>query len=283
MNEERERALSVQRILVALDASAHSRAALRAALELASRFGAQLEGLFVEDVTLLRLAALPFAQEVGHYSAIRRGIDQQQVERQLHVRSVQIRRTFYLRAREAGVDCTFRVVRGIVVTEVLTSAEEADVVVLGRAGWSLSHARRMGGTARTLIEEVPTMTLILQDGARLGTPVLVVYDGSKVADRALDVAAEVLEDDENVLTILLLPEDAEQVRDLRAQVEKQLRGTEVQRLYRLLTVSTVSRLVQRVRLEERGMLVLPAQPVLLQDEVLLQLVEEIDVPVLLVK
>jgi nucleotide-binding universal stress UspA family protein len=283
MNEERARALSIRRILVALDASPHSRAALRAALELASRFEAQLEGLFVEDVTLLRLAALPFAQEVGHYSAIRRGIDQQQVERQLRVRSIQIRRTFHLRARQAGVECTFRVVRGIVVTEVLTSAEEADIVVLGKAGWSLPYTRRLGRTARTVVEEVPTMTLVLQDGARLGAPILVVYDGSEMAGRALDVAAGVLAEGEHVLTVLLFTEQAEGAGELRAQVESRLRGEGVQRLYRLLTVSNVSRLVHRVRLEERGMLVLPAQQALLQDEALLQLVEELDVPVLLVK
>ena len=283
MNEERERALSIQHVLVALDDSPHSRAALRAALELASRFEAQLEGLFVEDVTLLRLAALPFAQEVGHYSAIRRGIDRQQVERQLRVRSVRIRRTFHLRARQAGVECTFRVVRGIVVTEVLTSAEEADIVVLGKAGWSLPATRRMGRTARTVVEEVSTMTLVLQDGARLGAPVLVVYDGSEMAGRALDVAADVLEDGENVLTILLLTEEPERAGELRAQVESRLRGEGGQRLYRLLTVSTVSRLVHRVRLEARGMLVLPVRRALLQEEALSRLVEEINVPVLLVK
>ena len=49
-----------RRILVALDASAHSHAALAAAVALAARLHAEIEGLFVEDINLLRLAELPF-------------------------------------------------------------------------------------------------------------------------------------------------------------------------------------------------------------------------------
>ena len=58
----------VRRILVAVDASHHSIAALEAAVELATRFQAELLGLYVEDINLLRLAQLPFGREVGTFS-----------------------------------------------------------------------------------------------------------------------------------------------------------------------------------------------------------------------
>ncbi len=59
---------AIQRILLALDASPQSVAALDTATELAGRLGAELTGLFVEDTDLLRMAALPFAAEIGRLS-----------------------------------------------------------------------------------------------------------------------------------------------------------------------------------------------------------------------
>ena len=51
------------RILVALDASPRSLAALSTAGALAAELDAELSGLFVEDINLQRLLALPFARE----------------------------------------------------------------------------------------------------------------------------------------------------------------------------------------------------------------------------
>ena len=59
----------VRRILVALDASTQSLAALRTAVTLAAELGAELEGLFVEDTNLMRMAMLPVARRVLFPSA----------------------------------------------------------------------------------------------------------------------------------------------------------------------------------------------------------------------
>jgi hypothetical protein len=70
--EEREaekREFEIHRILVALDASVRSLAALEAAAELAAEWHAELLGLFVEDVELLRLAATPAAIHCVYPSA----------------------------------------------------------------------------------------------------------------------------------------------------------------------------------------------------------------------
>ena len=77
----REHEIVIQRILVALDASPHSQAALDAAATLAARVSAELQGLFIEDVNLLRLAELPFAREVGSFTATHRRLDARDLER----------------------------------------------------------------------------------------------------------------------------------------------------------------------------------------------------------
>ena len=79
---------SVRRILVALDASPHSLAALRAAAELAADLDAELVGIFVEDINLLRLSDLPLASEVTIYTTTSRRLNRQEIERQLRSQAV---------------------------------------------------------------------------------------------------------------------------------------------------------------------------------------------------
>ena len=82
---ERELEPTTRRILVALDASQHSLAALEAASELAEALKAELVGIFVEDVNLLNLAGLPFVREVGYPSGAARPLDSPSMERALRI------------------------------------------------------------------------------------------------------------------------------------------------------------------------------------------------------
>ena len=84
--------MTEERIVVALDASPHSLAALRAAAQLAATIQAELYGLFVEDSDLLRLCDLPFCQEIGSFSATVRRLDSRSVERTLRVRAGHVQR-----------------------------------------------------------------------------------------------------------------------------------------------------------------------------------------------
>ncbi len=56
---ERELEPTIRRILVALDASPHSQAALEAASDLADALKAELVGIFVEDVNLFERSLNP--------------------------------------------------------------------------------------------------------------------------------------------------------------------------------------------------------------------------------
>jgi nucleotide-binding universal stress UspA family protein len=278
-----ERELVIRHIVVALDASPHSVAALQAAIDLATRFRAELAGLFVEDVNLLRLSELPFAQEIGLFSGRRRRIDPQELERQIRVQTLQVRRLFAGATERAQIRWSFRVVRGAVAPEVLRAALDADVLILGRAGLSLLRAGRMGSTTRAIVTEGPSLTFILQHEACLGTPVMLVYDGSPLAQKALIAAATLAQTDDGMLIVLLLTDRPEQAPDLQAEVSDWLANRELKVQYRALTASTVDRLAQAIHNEECGTLVLPAGSELLQNEMLQALLEEIKVPVLLVR
>ncbi len=126
---------AIKRILVAIDASPHSLAALETATRFASRFHAELVGIFVEDINLVRLSEMPFSSEMGYYSATRRPINYSEIIRQLKVQARWAQRAIELLAERANIAWSFRTVRGIVASELLSAATEADLIVLGKAGW----------------------------------------------------------------------------------------------------------------------------------------------------
>jgi len=183
----------VERIVVALDASPHSVAALEAAAELAALMEAELEGLFVEDSDLLCLCGLPFSQEVDACTTVVRPLETEEMERQLRGMAAAIERTMEQVAGRAAVRWSFRVRRGAVVEELLAAAQDAALMSVGRAG--RVRRRGMGSTARSLVDRARRPVLLSGErvgrssaGGRLEEPLTVLYTGTAAAGRALDMA-----------------------------------------------------------------------------------------------
>lgn len=279
---EGRKALIIQRILVALDASPHSLAALDAAIDLATRFRAELSGLFVEDENLLRLSGLNFVSEIGLFSATRRRVDSEEIERQMRLQSRRVQRIFTLNTERAQLRGTFHVTRGVVLSEVLAAAAEADMLVLGRLGWSLMQRHQLGSTVRGVLPSRFGLVLIMKKDACLDEPLAVVYDGSPAAGRALEVAAALRhQPDDAALLVLLLTED-ESAETLQVQAATRLSELGVLAHFRALTRANILRLAFMLQEEACGALVLPARSPTLQNDTLVKLLERVELPALLV-
>lgn len=282
MSDE-ERMLDIRRILVALDASPHSLAALEAAVELAAMLRAELLGLFVEDINLLRLGELSLAREIYAHSATASPIDSQHVERQLRTQAERARQALAERAERAQVRWAFRVTRGAVASEVLAAAAEADLITLGKVGWSVIGRRRLGATAQAIVSKAPAPALISRQGARLGRSLLVVYDGSPAAQRALVTAASLARGSEQPLTVLILTSRADVAQEWQTQIAAWLRARGLFARYQWQPGITPPQLAQAIRAEGGGIVVLPRENLLWPDDVLATLLNEIECPVLLVR
>lgn len=273
----------IRRILVALDASQPSLAALETAAELAARLEAELVGLFVEDINLLRLAELPFAQELGIFSATGRRLDTEQLERQLQAQAERARRALAAKAERAHVRWSFQITRGVVAPQVIGAATEADLVILGRASASISRSTRVGSTARATAMGATCPALVLAHGARLNLPLLLLYDGSPPAQKALAVAAGLVRGEDRHLILFILADNAEQAQGLKQQVSRWLQEHGLMARYRLVLGASLGRLKEMIEAESCGTLVLPAQTSCLEEQDLLTLLEEVDLPILLVR
>ena len=128
-----------RRVLVALDASRASRGALEASAGIATGLRAELVGLFVEDVNLLRLAAFPATRVLAPGSSAC-DLDVPTIERALRAAAAEARGFLESLARRNDVPCAFRVVRGLIASEVVAGSDAGDLVVVDQrtagAAWT---------------------------------------------------------------------------------------------------------------------------------------------------
>lgn len=123
---------AVGRILVALDGAEVALDALFTAFFLASRLQAELHGLYVEDIDLLRLAGLPFARSVGHASARPQPLDFASLERAFRQQAERMRALMEEMAERERLAWSFQVARGRLLDAMMGQAGSADLLVFCR-------------------------------------------------------------------------------------------------------------------------------------------------------
>lgn len=185
--------LAFHRILVALDTAQLGSDALLAAAELASQLQAELAGLFIEDTNLLRLASLPFAQEICCWSATQRPLDLASMEQALRSRAREVRESVASIARQENVPWSFAIRRGSLLHVTLEAGEDADLLVLRRSELSAigSHPASASTSRRAHPMRPPKQ------------PILALYDGTPSGKRAL-LTGVYLADERKVELIVLL-------------------------------------------------------------------------------
>lgn len=202
-------ATPVRRIVVALDSSAHGRAAMTAAAEMAERLGAELVALFVEDLELLHVAGLPFARELGADAALR-PLERARIERRLREQARLAREACERVVAERSVRTRFEVVRGSVAREILAAAQSqgAELVVVGRASATARSRAPLGRTARAILEGRSCSVAVATAASALSRPVAVLFDRGEASRRALALAVALAErDHKNLLVVIATSED----------------------------------------------------------------------------
>jgi nucleotide-binding universal stress UspA family protein len=278
---KREDELAIRRILIALDASQHSLAALRAAAVLASSLEAELRALFVEDTNLLRAAGLPMARELEYPFASHAQMHPKRMERQLRAQASQARRALASICDREHIAWTFQVVRGSVAAKVLEEAAEADLLCLGRTSRPLVDRRGLGSTARAAATRAERSVLLISHGALIRPPVVLVYDGSACAEHSLLLAARLTEDLGGLLWVLVPATASMTCDEIQEQIADRVDGERIMVRYRELSDSGIAALVSAVQVGGCGILVL-SKAMLPSDQVQV-LVDAVDCPLILVQ
>ncbi len=266
----------ISRVLVALDASPESLAALTEAARLAARLGVDLHGIFVEDINLINLAALPVAREVQVISGSGGRPQRTEIESQVRAQAVMARRAIEAAARERNLRWSFEIARGRVELELMRAALESDLMAMGKAIRPLTRRARLGSTARSLASAAHCGLLLTAEGA-LSAPhrVGVVYDGSPCGERALALASRLARNDAGMVVVYLLPPPGADAAEMQAHAVGHLDPV-LDAEFR--TLSRPMDAADAARADGRGFMVLAASA--FAPEELQSLIEQLDCPAL---
>lgn len=274
------RPLEIRRILVALDASPGSLAALTAAANLASLLSAELLGVFVEDINLLRVAQLPFAREVRYLVATVEPLTEQEVTHRMQVQAIRAQLAFVHAVETHRIRGSFHVVQGVVTAELLAAALQADLLVMGRVG--RAAVARTGSTARAALTQAPCSVLLMQPGVDLSHPVLAIFDGSRGSVQALTLAAHLARTGGRLHVLIWAP-DHETVRQREKEVAARLRQHDLEVSHRPVLQYEAESIVHIINHARPGMVVLGEMESRLPSGIMQALLEQLHRPLLIVR
>lgn len=264
----------IGKVLLTLDVSPRSRTALETAAALAAELDAELAGLFVEDINLLRVGGLPFTRELGFLSHDSRTFALEDVEQALRHEAGEAQRLLAETAARLQLRWSFHIVRGKIADELFALAGELDLVVLG-------NRARMGmrSLGYFLVETLPGLTR----PTRESRPVVAVYDGSASSHRVLELAQRLALSGSLELRLLVVASTADEFSS-RAREAKILLAqagiTPVTCQY--ISSARTGDLATAARQEGAGVLVLYGDRRFREGEGFATLLNEIDCPVILV-
>jgi nucleotide-binding universal stress UspA family protein len=273
-----------RRIVVALDASRHSEAALEAAARLCAVFGAELRGVFVEDLNVLRAAELPFTMDVGRLARTSVELSGYGVRRMFRVQQARAQRAFEWAVRQHRLRNEFVVVSGNVAEQLIDAADEADLITLGQSGSEAASRRKLGTVTLTVLARSRGPVLVLRRGLRLDLPVMVVYDcEAQDRDDALGVAADLARvHRESPLVVLLAGVSLPECDVMQAELAGRLSGPTPVAFERIQR-DVPELVLERAHRRRAGLLVVPADGHGGDLAHLRSLVGQSDVPVMVVR
>lgn len=277
----------VYRILVALDATEDSLTSLDLATRLAAKLRAEIEGLFVEDINLLRIADLPCTRVVGVATTSGQGIDLPSMERELRRQARVARDMLAMNAERFAVRWSFRTARGSMAGEVLQAAHDADIVIVGKSDRAYPQRMKLGATARTLSAQSPSAVLITHHrfiAAEYSPPgaILVAYDDTETGGRALRLAARIALSERHPITVLI-PDSKKLAPRLEEMAEAALVPLGLQPRFRRIARRDASQLPAIVHAEHGELFVMGCESPLLRGKATDAVVERLEIPVLLIR
>ena len=177
-------------ILVAIDGSDYGKAAVEYGANLAARLDSRLELLHIIDWRLLVGHFVSHFTEVFHHES--GGSFIERVERYYREYAEHLVKQARERSISLGVsDCTGTVEKGNVVRQIISHADEADLLVIGQRGETEEHETGfLGSVAERVLHAARTTALVVQPPVREWRRALLAFDGTVPAVRAMDELGE---------------------------------------------------------------------------------------------
>jgi nucleotide-binding universal stress UspA family protein len=262
---------AIRRIVVTLGGTEPGRPDLDIAVRLAAVLGAELEGVFVEDINLIRLSGLPFLREVRACSLVEELISTESMQRDLRAMAREAQRMLQQAAQAMGVGCSFRIWRGPTAVETLSTSFEADIIVSLRSMRppTAYRAVRLGSRREPAVADaVGAISVLITD--------------SPLADKALAAACQ-LANNLGTGVRVLLPAEEPSAAGLRQRTSELLRAHAQRASFVRLGSDSAAALAAAMQPSGNGVLIAEVDHPLFRQAGLARCLEKLDCPVLFVR
>lgn len=182
----------IKSILVAMDGSPASLAALQEAVRWAGTLDAELRGLFVEDEQRFVYYPTGFSAEGGVPVSAPLPEEEMAAENaKVQQEGEEIRRAFDQAVASMPQRSGFMQVRGSVNPVLTQEARAVDLVVMGRRGRNEpADSKEPGPTTETLIHNAQRPVLVVPEQPRHNGTVVFAYDGGRGSHRVIGPGTE---------------------------------------------------------------------------------------------
>lgn len=281
MTADSDKTIALHRILVAVDTSAHSRAALEAAAALAKIMEADIRGLFVQEEHWNRLSRLPTTKVINELTGKTQSLEEESLQRQINDLKIRLRKELKSISKRHEVSHSWQSKEGRVAEQILEAAQDADLITIGLRGRSLLTQKKLGSTAKTLIRRSEKPILILKKELQLGKAITAVYDASAESRKGLLLALSLAEKNNSRLSVLVLNSSQQNADNRNKKVEKMVDNTSISVGVTILKQPRIGQFIHSVNRQKSGLLVLPKHQSFLQNDSLETTLGYLNCPVLM--
>lgn len=214
----------INQILVPTDGSENSITATDYAISVAHVYNASIRALFVKDVKIL---TGPLIRDIGTSigGMVPYGTFNQIVRQVLEAEADATLNQAEGKCNEAKVPFNREIREGVVSREIVKSAEQCDLIVMGRTG---AHTEWrdvfLGTTAEFVVRQTRKPILIAPLKFKPFTKMLIAYDGSQNADRALQSGAEIAQAMKLPVTVVYVTTEKEEAAEIMSKAKNFLTG-----------------------------------------------------------
>ncbi len=164
MTADSDKPTTLRQILVAIDTSAHSRAALEAAATLAKIMEADIRGLFVQEEHWGHVSRLPSVQAINELTGKTQTLEEDSLRQQINSLKNRLRRELKYISQRHEIAHSWETKQGRVAEKILEAAKDVDLITIGCRGRSFFQQKKLGSTAKKVIQRAEKPVLILQKG-----------------------------------------------------------------------------------------------------------------------
>jgi nucleotide-binding universal stress UspA family protein len=181
----------IKQIIVPTDGSENSLTAADYAISIARLFNAHIRGLFVKDVKVL---TGPLIHDIGTSigGMVPYGTFHQAIREMMESQADAALNLVEGKCSQAGVPFSREIREGVVSREIVKSADDCDLISMGKMG---AHAAWrdvfLGTNVEFVVRQTHKPVLITPSEFKPFTKMLIAYDGSPFADKALQSGAEI--------------------------------------------------------------------------------------------